>query len=362
LELAGAAAEWDQARPNQRRFFLTRSASSGSQRYSAIWTGDNLSKFDHIGMSLAMSANLGLSGFPFVGSDVGGFGGNCDGELLARWTQYGSMTPFFRNHACAGTPDQEPWAFGPEVLRICRTYVRLRYRLLPYLYSLFRRAAEDGTPIQQPMIYAFPRDERFINEHRQFMLGEHLLVAPVIERGATRKRIVLPEGKWIDFHTGQALEGGKTVSHPAPLDVMPILVRAGAPLPLWPAAENTEKINRHLLRVECFPGQAAATRLYEDDGETRECENGAFAEIRLATRETDKERVLVRGRTQGAYRVPARKIEAVFVGCERKPKAAFLCDAKGEVKLPFKRGTTSRGEYLVAVPDDEAGFELALRF
>jgi alpha-glucosidase len=359
-ELAGAAAVWDRAHPGARRFFLTRSASAGSQRHSAIWTGDNVSKFDHIGMSLSMSANLGLSGFPFVGSDVGGFSGNCDGELLARWTQYGALTPFFRNHACSGTPDQEPWAFGPKVLAVCREYTRLRYRLLPYIYSAFRQAVETGAPVQRPMIYSFPRDERFTNEARQFMLGDHLLVAPVLERGATRKAVVLPAGRWVDFHTGEVLDGGRTVRRSAPLETMPIFVRAGAAIPMWRPAECTDRIDSRHLRVECFPGGEARTELYQDDGATRDCENGVFGKVLFRTRERRGERVLARGRTDGPYRVPGRRLEVVFVGCAMQPRSVWLRAGRSRVKL-VPKFTRRRGEVAVVVPDLDAGFEIVLR-
>ncbi|HOX05804.1 MAG TPA: glycoside hydrolase family 31 protein [Planctomycetota bacterium] len=359
LELSGAAAEWDRRHPHSRRFFLTRAAAAGSQRHSAIWTGDNCSRWEHIEMSVGMSANLGLSGFAFVGSDVGGFGENTSGELLARWTQYGALTPFFRNHAAKGTKHQEPWSFGPKILAICREYTRLRYRLLPYIYSAFRQAVETGLPVQRPMILAFPRDGRFVNEARQYMFGDHLLVAPVTAHGAVRKGVVLPAGRWVDLDTGEIHEGGGEVWKPAPLERMPVLVRAGAPIPTWPAAESTAWIDRTRLRVECFPGGAAATELYEDDGETRAHERGEWGKVWLDHSDGKRLRVFRRGPTEGRYRVPGRTVEVVFRGCVRKPRRVRLLRAGRDepAKWVWSRKT---GEAVVRVVDTPEGFKVSL--
>lgn len=359
LELQGAAEEWEKRHPGRRKFFLTRAACAGSQRYTAIWTGDNCSRWDHLEMSIGMSCTLGLSGMAFVGSDVGGFAGCADGELLARWTQYGAFTPFFRNHSGKETRMQEPWAFGPDVLKICREYTRLRYQLLPYIYSAFRQAVETGLPVQRPMVLEFPDDIRFVNEARQYMFGDHFLVAPVFVRGAGRKTVTLPRGRWVNFHTDEVLEGAQVMVVKAPLGEMPLYVRAGAPVPMWKAAASTVWIDRSLLRVECFPGGAAQTSLYEDDGETTDCESGRFTRIALSHEDGSGRRRFIRGRTEGMPVQNTRKLEILFRGCNRKPKSVkLICGGRaGDAKWTY---SASRRTVTVQVPDCDEGFQVLL--
>ncbi len=360
-QLAAMYDAWHKSHPDSRHFFLTRSATAGTQRYASIWTGDIRSRFGHLETAIPMCCNLGLSGMPFNGSDVGGFADNCDGELFARWMQYGAFTPFFRNHSSTGTSDQEPWAYGKKVLNICREYTALRYRLLPYIYSAFHQAVETGAPIQRPMIYSFPDDERFVNEARQYMFGDHILVAPVTNRGVDWKRVRFPEGKWVDFHTGKIIEGPDNMKVDAPLKKMPVYIRGGAPIPMWPAAQSTEAIDRKILRVECYPGGNAQTVLYEDDGETRAYERGDWAETVLETREDDEKRILIRRPAEGKYRVKGRKIEVVFVGCRSKRSEVTLV-ANGRRRKRKPGIGSKRNEISVKVPDNDEGFEIELRY
>jgi alpha-glucosidase len=310
-------------------------------------------------MSIPMSCNLGISGMAFVGSDTGGFGGNAQPEMLARWTQYGAFTPFFRNHAARGTIDQEPWAFGRRIRNICRAYTRLRYRLLPYIYSAFRQAVERGVPVQRPMIFGWPDDARFATESSQYMFGDHVLVAPILGAGERRRRVALPAGKWEDFHSGETFDGAAAVSADAPLDRMPLFVRGGAPLPMWEPAESTEWIDRSRLRVECYPGGAARTPLYEDDGETRNHARGEYAKILLETRQEEGRRLFSRGPTEGCYRVPGRTVEVVFVGCSAKPARVLLREGGVERRIAWRR-TRRRGEVSVRVPDCDDGFSVVM--
>lgn len=213
------------ARPDEEPFVLTRAGSAGIQRYAASWLGDNQSSWAHLRLGIAMANGLGLSGQPFVGADIGGFQGSADGELLVRWTQYGALTPFCRNHSEIGTADQFPWSFGAEVEEHVSAAVRLRYRLMPYLRECFARASRTGEPIHRPLVLDFQDDPVAASVDDQFLLGPDLLVAPVVEPAATTRRLYLPTGAWRRFGTDEVLEGGRWVEVEAPLSAIPVLAR-----------------------------------------------------------------------------------------------------------------------------------------
>ena len=181
----------------KRPFLLTRAGFSGIQKYAAVWTGDNRNFWEHLQMSLPMVMNLGLSGIPFSGPDVGGFAHDVNGELFVRWTQVGSLTPFFRNHSAIGTVRQEPWSFGKKVEEIVKKYILFRYKWLPHLYSLFTLAHETGIPIMRPLVLEYPADQQTYNISDQFMIGENVLVAPIMQPGVKARAVYFPEGRWV---------------------------------------------------------------------------------------------------------------------------------------------------------------------
>ncbi|HOX28804.1 MAG TPA: glycoside hydrolase family 31 protein, partial [bacterium] len=215
------------ARPDERHFILTRSGYAGIQRFSAIWSGDNFSSWEHLRMSVPQLCNLGLSGAPFVGADIGGFGGNCTPELYARWIQLGVFYPFCRTHTMLLSHPQEPWSFGSRVTRIAREYISLRYRLLPYIYNTFHEAARDGAPVMRPLVYEFPNDDPCQTVEDEFLFGPSLLVAPVMQKGAVERDVYLPPGEWIDFRTGKRYPGSCSITVKAPLEELPLFTRGG---------------------------------------------------------------------------------------------------------------------------------------
>ncbi|MBI3240739.1 MAG: DUF5110 domain-containing protein [Chloroflexi bacterium] len=259
--------------PDSRPFILTRAAFSGAQTVTSLWGGDNNAQWEHLAASLPMLMNLGLSGMPFVGVDIGGFGGDSNGELLARWTQVGAFYPFCRNHTATGTRAQEPWAFGPEVEAICRKYISLRYQLLPYLYNLFYEASQTGAPIMRPLAWHYPKDPVTFNLNDQFMLGPNLLIAPILAPSLTARAVYLPKGRWYRWSAGQFgklpyIDGPTHLIAEAPLDELPLFVRAGAIIPTWPPAQHTDAIDRDDVTLHIWPGEGALD-FYEDDGATR---------------------------------------------------------------------------------------------
>jgi alpha-glucosidase len=244
-----------QTRPEKRPFVLTRSNFLGGQRYAATWTGDNKSTWDQMKISLPMSLTLGLSGQPFNGPDVGGFAGMAEKELYGQWISMGAFYPFFRGHACKGTNDKEPWAFGKKIEEVARTAFSRRYRLMPYLYTLFREASVNGLPVMRPVFMADPKDLSLRNEQQVFLLGADLLVVPKWAESPA-----LPKGDWrVISLVG---ENSETDRYQADLRI-----RAGAIIPLGKVIQNTTEKSLDPLTLLVCPdenGEAIGT-LYEDE-------------------------------------------------------------------------------------------------
>jgi alpha-glucosidase len=258
------------ARPDERPFILSRAGSAGIQRVAAQWLGDHSASFEHLGMGLPMALGFGLSGQPFVGGDVPGFAGRATPELAARWFEYAALTPFCRCHHQIDLPAHYPWSFGPEVERVAREALELRYRLLPYLYAAFLQASRSGAPVQRPLVFEFQDDPLAAAVDDEFMLGDALLVAPVLEEGETSRLVYLPAGTWLEWHGGRVHEGGRVFEVHAPLGRTPIFVRGGSAVPLWPSAPATtlgyapECVE--LCVVLPRADELRASVLYEDDG------------------------------------------------------------------------------------------------
>jgi alpha-glucosidase len=266
-------------RPGVRPFVLTRSGMLGIQQHAAVWTGDNHSSWEQLEESLHRVVNLGLSGVTISGADVGGFGGRRgllgmaklrpSAELFVRWMELGALLPFFRVHCVLYAPRQEPWSFGKRALTLSRTILRRRYRLLPLLYRLALDAHETGMPMVRPL-WMHHADVPKGRGRDELLVGDALLVAPVLHRGAVRRELWLPAGSWIDFHTGEVVVGGRSVVREAPLGTTPLFVRAGAPLFLAEPRRNAEETLRAPLALEVSapPHELAGhARLFLDDGE-----------------------------------------------------------------------------------------------
>ncbi|MFN3596243.1 MAG: glycoside hydrolase family 31 protein [Rubricoccaceae bacterium] len=271
--------------PARRPFTITRAAYAGSQRFGTSWTGDNSATWDHLRLAIQTCLSLGVSGMPFSGADVGGFVGTPDGELLARWTQVGALTPLFRNHSAIDTPRQEPWLFGEEIERVCREAIELRYRLLPYLYTALEAAAREGLPILRPLALVHPEDETIRRTSPLgFYVGPDLLAHPVVEPGQTNREVYLPasEGGWYDFASGHHYEGRQTVWIETPLDLLPLYVRGGSVLPIGPVVQSTAEVPAEPLELHVYPAPGTfASTLYDDAGDGYEYAAGGFWRARF---------------------------------------------------------------------------------
>ncbi|WDV47373.1 glycoside hydrolase family 31 protein [Clostridiaceae bacterium M8S5] len=263
-----------------RPFVLTRAASAGTQKYSALWTGDNSSLWEHLESSIPMLLNLGLSGYTYVGSDVGGFIGDGNGELLTRWSQLGVFYPLFRNHSCINTLHQEPWAFGDKYEKIVKKYIQMRYTLIDYIYNLFRLSSITGEPIMRPLFYHYQNDERTFNINDQFLFGEDILVAPIVRPKTNKRMVYLPEGKWYDYFTDEEYIGGNYIIKDAEIDQIPVFVKEGAIiLKNKPMQYIGEKQDNYEIHV--YQGKDNSKQFYFDDGISFEYEDGKYSEIEV---------------------------------------------------------------------------------
>jgi alpha-glucosidase len=242
---------------------------------------------------------MGLCGQAFTGPDVAGFSGEASGELLARWTAMGAFLPLFRNHSALGTPSQEPYAYGEPYETICRRYIELRYRLLPYIYTATWQAAESGLPIVRPLAFSFPSDRRVASLDDEFLCGDALLVAPVLEQGAQTRGVYLPAGDWYDFWSGKCIMGPADLPVQAPLDALPLFVRAGSVVPMGPVMQHSEEFVPEKLELHVFAG-AGANSLYEDDGRTHAYRNGDMRVTQFKLEEDNNSLALTRS-VHGPY-------------------------------------------------------------
>ncbi|MFT3868348.1 MAG: glycoside hydrolase family 31 protein [Nibricoccus sp.] len=285
------------ARPDKRPFVLTRSNFLGGQRYAATWTGDNVSSAAHMKLSVPMTLSLGLSGQPFVGPDLGGFVGNATPQLWSQWVGAGVFFPFCRGHAVKDGNDKEPWAFGEQVERTARLALERRYRLLPYLYTLFREASMTGLPVMRPVFMADTADATLRREENAFLLGPDLLVVPAWANNPN-----LPKGTWREI---TLVDGDQKDPDQARL-----FLRGGAMVPLGRVVQNTTQESLEpMTLLACLDEKGRAMgRLYEDDGDGFGYQRGQY---RLTTYEAVKREgrmeVHITGR-EGQWPAPARDV------------------------------------------------------
>lgn len=281
----------------KRPFLLARATYSGGQRYAAIWTGDNIASWEHLTLANRQCQRLSISGFSFVGTDVGGFVNQPDGELLVRWLQLGIFHPVYRIHSMGNNEDgssealqdhilqlekknrldQEPWSFGEEYTNHARAAIELRYRLLPYLYTAFWQYSTQGTPMLRSLIFYDQQDVEAPYREEEFLVGDHLLVSPVLEPQAVQQTVYLPKGKWFDFYEKQSFDGNQWITISVRLDRIPIFIKAGAVLPLYPVQQYVgEKVLEELTLLAFYTAGTEESQLYEDAGEGYAYRNGDY--------------------------------------------------------------------------------------
>ena len=299
------------ANPQKRPFILSRSNFLGGQRYAATWTGDNLSHPDHLKLSVPMSLTLGLSGQPFNGPDIGGFCENSNGQLVAEWTALGVYFPFVRNHNTKGTVAQEPWAFTPEVLDACRTAINRRYRLMPYIYTLFREASTTGMPVMRPLFMADSKDLNLRSEDRSFLLGGDLMIRP-----QWAEHTAMPQQEWQCLELEEA-----TDSYQCELRQRP-----GSVIPLANLAQSTATLRTDSLTLlVCVDGEGKAVgQLYEDEGDGFGYREGRYRQTTIEATLRKKQLQVTLRQTDGQLPAVARTLRIGFVAKGRVQYSPWL--------------------------------------
>jgi len=296
----------------KRPFNLTRSGFSGVQRYSAVWTGDNVAYDEHMLLGVRLVNSLGLTGISFAGYDAGGFVGNGDTKLFARWISIAALSPFFRAHSMINTRDSEPWSYGEEVEQISRNYISLRYQLLPYIYSLFYHSSQTGEPIQRSLAvdYTFCPEVYNHQYHNQYQLGPFILIAPV-ESNRELLKMYLPAGEWYYLFDGKKYSGNQEIIIETPIHKLPVFIKGGAIIPMQKTVSNTQ-IKTDELILHIYNGEASQFELYQDDGGSFNYQNGVFARRTIHFNAETKKIIL--SKTDGNYASPFKKIKLMLHG------------------------------------------------
>lgn len=313
---------------NTRPYIVCRSGHCGIQRYAQTWAGDNLTCWDSLKYNITTILGMSLSGVANQGCDIGGFyGPSPEAELMVRWIQNGIFQPRFSIHSTnTDNTVTEPWMYGD-----CTDYIRkaigLRYQLSPYLYSLMERAHETGLPIMEPMCSAFQEDVKCYEEGVDFMFGDSLLVANVVEKGAASRKVYLPEGEtFYDFHTRTAYEGGRTVELPVDLGSIPLFVRSGAIIPMAEdRLDNLKTQQAEHIRILCAAGRDGRFDLYEDDGISMDYENGGYLKTSITM--TAGERTVLNFHQEGHYETA---VKTLYLDMIHREKAPYWVKADGE--------------------------------
>lgn len=337
-------------RPNERPFSLHRTGFAGMHRYGGwIWSGDVASTWSTLKEHVKVGINASLSTSPFWGADIGGFYPTTDeyrGELYIRWFQFGAFTPIFRAHgrvwhtrlpwgwnpgepgplelveykkgtsAAPDTLDLEPDTIdlhNPDIEPIAREYLKLRYRLMPYLYTTVRQAHDTGLPPMRAMWLHYPHDSTAVRQDDQYLWGQDLLVAPVVRQGATTREVYLPEGPWYDFWTDRKRRGGQTITRYVDLETMPLYVRAGTILPMDPVRQYTDQPVDEPTTLRVYPGRDGSFTLYEDDGRTLDYQEGEATWTELTWDDDRRRLTIAPGEDTSGGQAPSRRFEVVLV-------------------------------------------------
>jgi len=308
---------------NRRPFNLTRSAYAGIQRYSAVWTGDNVAYDEHMLLGVRMVSSMGLTGVAFAGYDVGGFVGNADSKLFARWISIGAFCPFFRGHSMINSRDSEPWSFGEEVEQISRNFIRFRYQIMPYIYSLFYEASLTGMPVQRTLAIDYPHDHKVYdgNYHNQYLFGPYFLVAPV-ESSKDFVKIYLPEGDWYYLYNGKKYHGNNEIILECPVHKLPVFVKAGAIIPMEPAKSNTGEVSEIVILHVYKNVTNSEFVYYQDDGVTFDYQKEKYAR-RLIEYKPLLNKIRIH-HTQGDFASPVKTIKLVLHGFEKTVESVYV--------------------------------------
>jgi alpha-glucosidase len=340
---------------DERPFVITRSAYSGTQRYSSTWTGDNVASWEHLWVANMQMQRMSISGYSFVGSDVGGFTEHPTHELFIRWIQLAIFHPFFRTHSSGDHGVQEPWSFGDKTLKIVRKFIQLRYQLLPYIYSTFYHYITYGTPMLRPIAFVDQEDENTHSRLDEFMLGDHIMICPIQEPNVKGRYLYLPKGQWYNFWNDQLHQGGVENWVDSDLDKIPIFIKPGAVIPFYPVMQYVGEKEIEILDLHIYYGQGEAkSRLYEDGGEGYDYEKGIYTIKKFTTKGTI-DTFIIEQKTNGHYEPGYANYRLIVHGL---PFQVRLCKLNGK-KVDLSSFKKAGEQVILEVPSSflEIDFE-----
>ncbi|WP_142784548.1 glycoside hydrolase family 31 protein [Changchengzhania lutea] len=298
----------------KRPFVITRAAYSGTQRYTSSWTGDNVATWEHLTIANLQAQRMCMSGFSFIGSDIGGFAEQPNGELYARWIQLGVFHPFCRTHSSGDHGDQEPWAFGTNITDVVRKFIELRYQLLPYLYTSFWRYANEGIPILKSLVLFDQHDTHTHYRNDEFIFGEKILACPITEPNAKGRRMYFPMGEWYNFWTDEIVTGGQELWVDADLDSMPVFIKAGAMIPKYPVQQYVgEKTIDQLMVDVYYKLGKEKSQVYEDAHDGYDYKKGRYS-LRNFSLIGKKKELIIQQHKSGKYMTPYKTFKLKLHG------------------------------------------------
>jgi len=301
-------------RGGKRTLIITRSGYSGLQRYSSVWTGDNIATWEHLWLADVQAQRLAVSGISFCGSDIGGFIEQPTPELMMRWIQLGIFHPFCRVHSSGDHGDQEPWSFGEQCVEVFRKFVELRYQLLPYMYTAFYQYHKFGTPMLRPIVFLDQHDVETVERDHEFLCGDHFLVCPVVEAEAQERKVYIPNGTWYSYWDDTQYTGGSEQIVPAPIDQIPFLIKAGAVVPTYPIQQYVGELEVTEVTLHIYHTAGAEDSfLYEDDADTYDYEKGHNRYVKFSAAGAGDGMVITRS-VEGSYESNIKSFKLVFHG------------------------------------------------
>lgn len=330
IAYAKAPYEKFQAFNHMRGMNHTREGYAGIQRYPFIFAGDWPSEWQYFEPVMKAGLNISLSGVGNWAHCMGGFEHPADPELYIRWCQFGMFSPVAHLFGMDHPGYKEPWNYGDEALRIFTQYDKLRYRLIPYIYSHSYEMFKTGMPIMRPLVLVYQHDENVYNITDQYLFGSSIMVCPVTTKGAQTRTVYFPEGKWTDYWSGKEYDGKKYYNVVSPLDQLPLFIKAGAIIPMQEEVQYTENKSWSLITLDIYPAGKSSFSLYEDDGLTLEYLKGNFAQTTFSCDDTAEKLTLTLSPSKGLFKVPARNYR-MKVHLKKAPENIVLVSAKGQV-------------------------------
>jgi len=326
MQMARATAEGVKKHNNGKRsLIITRSGYSGLQRYSSVWSGDNIASWEHLWIADVQAQRLAISGISFNGSDIGGFIGQPTGELFVRWIQLGIFHPFCRVHSSGDHGDQEPWSFGDEYAMLFKKFVELRYKILPYLYTAFYDYHKNGTPMLQPLVFFDQSDVANIDRDHEFLCGSQMLICPVAKEKELITKVYLPKGDWFDYWSKELYKGGTTASVTAGLDSIPFFIKAGAIIPLYPVQQYVGEKSFDIVEIDAYYLNGTEESIYyEDAHDGYDYEKAGYRLSKLINTGTGSN-IIITQDIEGEYSAPYKQYAFNMIGVPFQINN-FMCD------------------------------------